>query len=492
LNSRLSLPDSFESCYLEYNGIMPLETTETHVRIAAVGEPDPDVLADLERDFGRPVELVPVSEAELAEGIRRAYAAAESIVEVVNDLQRHQGLSGTDDHELADARDLASQPPIVKYVNLLIKEAHDARASDIHLESTGQGLRARFRVDGVLADAPAPPHQAQAAIVSRVKLLAELDIAERRSPQDGSFRIRLEARELDIRVSSVPTLFGESVVLRLLDRGGQPVGLDELGMAPAILEQFRALAARPTGIVIAAGPTGSGKTTTLYSALALRDTVSEKVITVEDPVEYHVGGVTQIPVNRKAGMTFASALRSVLRQDPDVMMVGEMRDPETAEVAVQAAMTGHLVFSTLHTNDAPSAVTRLLDLQVAPYQIAATINGVLAQRLVRRICPHCRERYRPDPQVVSFVSGEPEGKPTLVRGRGCEACHDTGYLGRMGIFELLVVSETLNRAISGKEPLAKLRELAVTEGMHLMKHDGWVKVQAEITTVEEVLRVTAH
>ncbi len=491
LNSQV-LPGSFEAQYLEYNRILPLELTATHVRVAASGDPAPEVIADLEREFDRPVELIMVSEEDLDEGIRRTYAAAESIIEVVNDLRSDESSAVGDDHELADARDLASQPPVVKYVNLLIKEAHDARASDIHLESTPQGLRARFRVDGVLADAPAPPQQAQAAIVSRVKLLAELDIAERRAPQDGSFRIRLESRELDIRVSTVPTLYGESVVLRLLDRGGQPVSLDELGMAPATLAQFRSLVARPTGIVIAAGPTGSGKTTTLYSALALRDTTAEKVITVEDPVEYHLAGVTQIPVNRKAGMTFASALRSVLRQDPDVLMVGEMRDPETAEVAVQAAMTGHLVFSTLHTNDALSAVTRLLDLQVAAYQIAATINGVLAQRLVRRICPQCRERYRPDPQVVAFVSSEPKGHPQLVRGRGCEACRGTGYIGRIGIFELLVVSENLNRAISAREPLAKIRELAEKEGMLLMKRDGWVKVQAEITTVEEVLRVTAH
>jgi type II secretory ATPase GspE/PulE/Tfp pilus assembly ATPase PilB-like protein len=462
------------------------------VRVAAVGETPPDVVEDLVREFGRPVELVAVSEDELADGIRRAYAAAESMVEVVNDLRDDDGIAAGDDHTIADARDLANQKPVVKYVNLLIKEAHEARASDIHLESTSQGLRARLRIDGVLADTEAPPPEAQAAIVSRVKLLAELDIAERRGPQDGSFRIRLEARELDVRVSTVPTLYGESVVLRLLDRGGQPVGLEELGMAPAMLEQFRAMIARPTGTVIAAGPTGSGKTTTLYSALALRDTTAEKVITVEDPVEYHLGGVTQIPVNRKAGMTFASALRSVLRQDPDVMMVGEMRDPETAEVAVQAAMTGHLVFSTLHTNDAPSAVTRLLDLQVEPYQIAATVNGALAQRLVRRICPHCRERYRPDPQVVAFLSGEPVGTPHLVRGRGCDTCHGTGFLGRIGIFELLVVSENVNRAISARESLARIRELAKREGMQLMKRDGWLKVQAEITTVEEVLRVTAH
>jgi len=492
LVSQLSLPDSFEACYLEYNRVFPLETTATHVRVATSRDPDPDVLAELEREFGLPVELVSVTDEELLDAVRYAYAAAESIIEVLNDLRTSDGFSGADDQALADARDLASQPPVIKYVNLLIKDAHTARASDIHLESTVQGLRSRFRVDGVLADAPAPPPQAQAAIVSRVKLLAELDIAERRAPQDGSFRIRLESRELDIRVSTVPTLYGESVVLRLLDRGGQPVSPDELGMAPAMLEQFKAIIARPTGIVIAAGPTGSGKTTTLYSALALRDTTAEKVITVEDPVEYHLGGVTQIPVNRKAGMTFASALRSVLRQDPDVVMVGEMRDPETATIAVQAAMTGHLVFSTLHTNDAPSAVTRLLDLDVAPYQIAASVNGVLAQRLVRRICPHCRERYQPDPQVVSFLSGEPEGGRHLVRGCGCPACRGTGYSGRIGIFELLVVSEDLNRAISAREPLARLRDLAEGEGMQAMKHDGWVKVLAEITTVEEVLRVTAH
>lgn len=492
LHSQLSLPDSFEACYLEYNRVFPLETTATHVRVAVSGNPDPDVIANLEREFERSVELVFVNDEELTDSIHRTYSAAESIVEVLHDLRADSELTGGEDRALADTRDLASQPPVIKYVNLLIKEAHNARASDIHLESTAQGLRARLRVDGVLADAPAPPPQAHAAIVSRVKLLAELDIAERRAPQDGSFRIRLESRELDVRVSTVPALYGESVVLRLLDRGGEPVGLDELGMTPATLAQFRRLVARPTGIVIAAGPTGSGKTTTLYSALALRDITTEKIITVEDPVEYHLFGITQIPVNRKAGMTFASALRSVLRQDPDVMMVGEMRDPETGEIAVQAAMTGHLVFSTLHTNDAPSAVTRLLDLQVAPYQIAATVNGVLSQRLVRRICPHCREPYQPDPQVVSFVSGEPEGRRHLVRGRGCGSCRGTGYSGRIGIFELLIVSEDLNRAISGREPLTRIRELAEREGMQPMKRDGWVKVQAEMTTVEEVLRVTAH
>jgi type II secretory ATPase GspE/PulE/Tfp pilus assembly ATPase PilB-like protein len=493
--SQLPLTDSFEAGYLEYNRILPLETTDTHVRVAACGDPDPDVIADLKREFGRDVELVPVSEEELTDGIRRAFAAAESIIEVVKDLRNDEGAAPPgEDQTLTDARDLASQAPVIKYVNLLIKGAHDARASDIHLESTPEGLRVRFRVDGVLADtaAPLPPGEARAAIVNRVKLLAGLDIAERRAPQDGRFRIRLEARELDLRVSAVPTTHGESVVLRLLDRGGRPVGLDELGMAPATLERFRRLAERPTGLVLATGPTGSGKTTTLYAALALRDAAAEKIITVEDPVEYHLAGVTQVPVNRKAGVTFATALRSILRQDPNVMMVGEMRDPETAAVAIRAGMTGHLVFSTLHTNDAASAVARLLDLEVPAHEIGATVNGVLAQRLVRRICPECRETYKPNAQVVSLVSGKPEGAPQLVRGRGCDACRGTGYKGRVGIFELLVVSEELNRAITAREPVARLRDVAKEEGMQTMKEDGWVKVQAGITTVEEVLRVTDH
>ena len=470
LLSKLPLPDSFESGYLEFNGILPLELADDHLRVAVAGEPAVEVLDDLEVSFGVALELVPVSRDELLDGIRRAYAAAESVVELV--------------------RDLANQPPVVRFVNLLIREAYEARASDIHLESTREGLRARFRVDGVLVDVPSPPKGLQAAVVSRVKLLAELDIAERRQPQDGRIRVRLEERELDLRVSTVPTLYGESVVLRLLDRGGRPVALEELGMPPELLEQFRRLAARPHGMLLATGPTGSGKTTTLYAALALRNAREEKIITVEDPVEYHLEAVTQVPVHVKAGMTFAAALRSLLRQDPDVLMVGEMRDAETAAIAVQAAMTGHLVFSTLHTNDAASAITRLADLHVEPYLIAATLEGVLAQRLVRKICPECRERYRPDPQAAALLAHQPVGNITLERGRGCAACRDTGYRGRTGLFELLVITDELKQAIARLEPLAHFRSLARGEGMSTLRQDGWRKVQAGITTVEEVLRVT--
>jgi general secretion pathway protein E len=493
LISKLPLPESFEAQYLEYNGILPLEIAEDQLKVAVSGEPAAEVLDDLETSFGLKLDLFPVTRDELNDGIRRAFAAAESVVELVRDLDGVVGAGGeSGEAPFADARDLANQPPVIRFVNLLIREAHDARASDIHLESTRDGLRARFRIDGVLTDVPSPPKGLQAAVVSRVKLLAELDIAERRAAQDGRIRVRLEERELDLRVSTVPTMHGESVVLRLLDRGGRAVSLDELGMAPETLDDFQELARRPHGIVLATGPTGSGKTTTLYAALGLRRGASEKIITVEDPIEYHLPEVTQVPVNVKAGMTFAAALRSLLRQDPDVMMVGEMRDAETAQIAVQAAMTGHLVFSTLHTNDAVSAVMRLLDLKVEPYLIAATVECILAQRLVRRICPDCRIRYKPDPQTVALLAERPTGEITLDRGSGCRECRDTGYRGRTGLFELLRVTDDIKHAVTRLAPLATLRDLARAGGMTTLRQDGWAKVQAGITTVEEVLRVTAH
>jgi general secretion pathway protein E len=490
LVSKLPLAESFDAVYLEQWGILPLEVDGERLRVAAAGEPAVEVLEDLEQSYGVPLDLVQVSREELLEGIRRTYAAAESVVELVRDLDAELGTdapSGED--RFTDVRGLANQPPVIRFVNLLIREAHDARASDIHLEAAREGLRARFRVDGVLVDVPSPPKGVQAAVVSRVKLLAELDIAERRLPQDGRIRVRLEERELDLRVSTVPTLYGESVVLRLLDRGGRPVALDELGMDSSTLDVFRRLAEKPHGILLATGPTGSGKTTTLYGALGLRQRTAEKIITVEDPVEYHLDGVTQVPVNTKAGMTFGGALRSILRQDPDVLMVGEMRDVETAGIAVQAAMTAHLVFSTLHTNDAASAITRLADLKIEPYLIAGTVEAVLAQRLVRRICPECREQYRADPGAVALLAQQPVGKMSLTRGRGCAECRDTGYRGRTGIFELLVLTDEVRQALLKSPNASALRELAVAQGMVTLKQDGWRKVQAGITTVEEVLRV---
>lgn len=488
LKPQLPITESFRAEYLDYYRMLPLEIAGERLRVAVSGESNPDALEDLRQSYGVELELVPVDAEELLDAIRQVFAASESMVELVRDLDASVG-SVAFDETLTDLRDLANQPPVIRFVNLLIREAHDARASDIHLEATRDGLRVRLRIDGVLTELPTPPRALQAAVVSRIKLLAELDIAERRSPQDGRIRVRLEARELDLRISTVPTLFGESVVLRLLDRGGQSVSLDDLGMAADTLEAFRRTALKAHGIVLATGPTGSGKTTTLYAALGLRDPASEKVITVEDPVEYHLGGVTQVPVHSKAGVTFAAALRSILRQDPDVMMVGEMRDAETAGIAVQAAMTGHLVFSTLHTNDAVSAIARLIDLKVEPYMVAATVEAVLAQRLVRRICPDCRERYQPDPSVIALLTQQPVGTLTLTRGAGCGSCRQTGYRGRVGVFELFVVTDAVKQALSRTADLTTLRELAREQGMIRLRADGWRKVQAGITTVEEVLRV---
>jgi len=420
---------------------------------------------------------------ELERLIERVTTRADREIELAR-------VEGADDDDLTtDVRDLANQPPVVRYVNLLVRDAYDAGASDIHLEATRAGLSARFRLDGVLSPAPEPPRDMHHAVVSRIKLLAEIDIAERRKPQDGRIRVRLEERELDLRVSTVPTMFGESVVLRLLDRGGRPVGLDELGLDPETLERMERLARKPHGMVLVTGPTGSGKTTTLYAALQCRETGSEKIITVEDPIEYQLAGVTQMPVHRQAGVTFGSALRSILRQDPDVIMIGEMRDAETAEIAVQAAMTGHLVFSTLHTNDAIGAIPRLLDLGMPGYLVGATLEAVLAQRLVRRICEACRIEYRPHAETVAAVAGRPIGRITLTHGAGCAQCGNTGFRGRVGIFELLALDDEVKDAIVRGVSRLELRTLAEAHGMRPLRVDGWSKAEAGLTTVEEVLRV---
>ena len=432
--------------------------------------------------FDRPVTLETVPREELERLVERLTTRAERSIELAR-------ADVSSDDLATDVRDLANQPPVIRYVSLLVRDAYDVRASDIHLEATRSGLSARFRVDGVLIPAPEPPSHLHHAVVSRVKLLAELDIAERRRPQDGRIRVRLEARELDLRVSTVPTMYGESVVLRLLDHGGRPVTLDELGMTRRILDAVSTLSSRPHGMVLVTGPTGSGKTTTLYAALQRRDSATEKIITVEDPIEYQLPGITQMPVHRQAGVTFAAALRAILRQDPDVVMIGEMRDEETAEIAVQAAMTGHLVFSTLHTNDAVSAIPRLLDLGIPDYLVAATLEGVLAQRLVRRVCAECREEYEPARETVSAVAGRPEGRARLVRGAGCRACRGTGFRGRIGIFELLTVTDGVRDAVVSRASRSDLRALAASAGHVPLRLDGWQRAAAGLTTVEEVIRV---
>jgi general secretion pathway protein E len=370
-----------------------------------------------------------------------------------------------------------------------IRDAFEANASDVHLEATRSGLISRYRLDGVLTPATSPPPELQHAVISRIKLLAELDIAERRRPQDGRVRVRLEDRELDLRVSTIPTTHGESVVLRLLDRAGSAVALEELGLEPGRLSRFCELVARPHGLVLVTGPTGSGKTTTLYAAVSRRDVNAEKIITVEDPVEYQLPGITQMPVHRPAGVTFASALRAILRQDPDVVMIGEMRDHETAEIAVQAAMTGHLVLSTLHTNDAIGAIPRLRDLGIPDYLVAATLDGVLAQRLVRRICSQCRTSCEVSPERVAQITRLPSKRTMLYRGVGCPACRGTGFKGRTGIFELLVIDDSLRDAMTRGAPRNEVRTLVERQRMCSLREDGWSKCALGLTTVDEVLRV---
>jgi type II secretory ATPase GspE/PulE/Tfp pilus assembly ATPase PilB-like protein len=477
--------------FLLHHRLCPKERRDDGTIVVAVA-PDAarDALDDVAFVYRSPVLAEEVKGDEVDRLIERLTTNAERAIELVGESALARVQSGLVEDDLTtDVRDLANQPPVVRYVNLLVRDAYDAGASDIHLEAMRQGLSARFRLDGVLTPAPEPPAQMHQAVVSRIKLLAELDIAERRRPQDGRIRVRLEARELDLRVSTVPTMYGESVVLRLLDRGGRPVELEELGMSPEILDTVQRLAGRPHGMLLVTGPTGSGKTTTLYACLARRDAVGEKIVTVEDPIEYQLSGITQVPVHRQAGVTFGTALRSILRQDPDVIMIGEMRDQETAEIAVQAAMTGHLVFSTLHTNDAIGAVPRLLDLAVPEYLVAATVEAVLAQRLVRRICDECRERYAPSAESVSLLAGRPVGRIKLQRGVGCAKCRGTGFKGRLGVFELLVMSDALKDAITRRLPRSTLRALAQEHGMRPLRSDGWAKVEAGLTTVEEVLRV---
>ncbi len=479
------VPEDLSPDFLDFFRFVPLGVDKGRLRIAVAETPATHVLEDLEKLYGVPVELVRTSEEALADAIRRVKAAAEPVVELLEDLDAASAPG--DDRAPADVRELANQAPVVRFVSHLIREAADAHASDIHLDATREGLQVRLRVDGVLADIAAPPRALQAAVRSRLKILANLDIAERQRPQDGRVRVRLEQRELDLRVVVAPTHFGESVTLRLLDGAGRPAGLAELGMAPDTLAAVEALARRPHGILLVTGPTGSGKTTTLYAALGLRDKATEKIVTVEDPVEYELPGVTQIAVGERLG--FAQALRTLLRMDPDVLMVGEMRDEESADIAVRAAMTGHLVLSTLHTNDAIGAIPRLLDLKVPSYLVAGTIEGVLAQRLVRKVCAGCRQRYKADPQVVALLADRPVGAMKLERGAGCAACRHTGYRGRTGIFELLLFDDALKDAVTRGPDLSTLRRLAGERAMRTLKQDGWAKVQAGVTTVEEVLRV---
>lgn len=471
--------------YLEEHGVLPLALDgEGSVTLAAAAEPDVTVLDELARVFQRPVRVVA---APLAE-IRAALLAATPAP-----VPAAAPASGDDGVALGDLRALAAQAPVIQFVNVMLLDAVRAGASDVHVEPRPEGLRVRQRLDGVLRDVSTVGRAHASGVVSRIKLLAGLDIAERRLPQDGRARVTLADREMDLRVSTLPAFHGESVVIRLLDHAGGARGLGELGMPSALEARFTALARRPTGLVLATGPTGSGKTTTLYAALGLVNRPGVKLLTVEDPVEYRLPGVIQVPVNRKAGLGFANALRSMLRHDPDVIMVGEMRDRETAEIAVQAALTGHLVFSTLHTNDAAGAVTRLVDMGIEPYLVAATLEGVLAQRLVRVLCPECAEPWKPAPAALAAMPARAPtpGSQGWRRPVGCPACSGSGYRGRTGLFELLVLSDDLKAHVARGAALGELRERAAAEGLETLRDAAWRLAAAGTTSIEEVVRITS-
>ncbi len=422
--------------------------------------------------------------SETIEGLL-AQREEDGEIELLSDLS-------IDGSEISDD---AQEASVVQLVNEILIEAIDSRASDVHIESQPSGLKIRYRIDGMLHAQPVPPeiNQFQAAIISRLKIMARLNIAEKRLPQDGRIKLRVHGREVDVRVSVIPMLHGEGIVMRLLDKGNMEFSLESLGMIKTLWEQFDELIRLPHGIILVTGPTGSGKTTTLYSALMDIRSEETKIITTEDPVEYQLEGINQIQVHAKIGLTFARSLRSILRHDPDVVLVGEIRDSETAENAIQASLTGHLVFSTLHTNDAPSAFPRLVDMGVEPFLVASTIEAVMAQRLVRKLCQKCRQPYKPHredlPRDFPWEEYQSRGKP-LYREKGCRTCRELGFDGRQGIFELCQTTDAVRQLAHDRASSWDIRQAALADGMRTLRDDAWLKVLAGITTVEEVLRVT--
>ncbi len=430
--------------------------------------------------------------SELETAFERLHGSGKSSMDqIVGEVQVHEEDSGNED--LQHLKDLASEAPVIRLVSLIISHALEARASDIHVEPFENRLIVRYRVDGVMHEVESPPRRFSAAVISRIKIMASLDIAERRLPQDGRIKLRLQGKEIDLRVSTVPTMHGESVVMRILDKSSTALDFAALGFDTDVLERFMQVLMQPHGILLVTGPTGSGKTTTLYTALDKLNNPDIKILTVEDPVEYQMEGINQIQVKPQIGLTFANALRSIVRQDPDVIMIGEIRDLETAQIAVQSALTGHMVLSTLHTNDASGTVNRLLDMGMDDYLLTSTVNGILAQRLVRTLCTHCREAYTALPEVVEDMQLQrytDAAEVTLYHPIGCEACGGTGYMGRVIIVEMLVMSDEVRRLVMRHATAGEIRVQAIADGMRTMYENGLRKAVAGITTIEEVLRVT--
>lgn len=444
---------------------------------------------DLSRLTRRRVRFAIANRADIAARINQVYRAEGELLDLTSDLTLED-----EPDDLAGLTEVSDEAPVVRFVNLLINQAIADRASDIHIEPTERDMRVRYRIDGVLHDAHRSPKHIQNGVISRLKIMSDINIAERRVPQDGRMSVNHQGRRIDLRVATLPTVWGEKVVARILDTSNTQLGLDDLGFSPDNFRRYHASYSKPYGMILATGPTGSGKSTTLYATLNLLNRPDVNVITVEDPVEYRLPGINQVQTNAKAGLTFASALRSILRSDPDIVLIGEIRDHETAQIAVEAALTGHLVLSTLHTNDAPSAVTRLIEMGIEPFLVGSALDAVVAQRLCRSLCARCRESYQPEPEEllrIGFPWAEGDALPTLYRAAGCSACSQTGYRGRMALHEVMTVSEDIARLAVARASTDDVARTAREQGMVTLKTDGWLKVAQGRTSIEEVLRVVA-
>ncbi len=478
--------------YAKQNEVLPLRKEGSTVHVAIADPTNFYALDDLRMLFACDVKPVIASSYEIVNAINAVYNKATGSGED-NIGELDEGAEIADDfNEPVDLLDADDEAPIIRLVNSLLFRAVKQKASDIHVEPFERELKIRFRINGILYDMLTPPKRAQNAIISRVKIMSQLNIAEKRVPQDGRIRIKIAGKDIDIRVSTIPTAFGESVVMRLLDAGSVLLDLDSLGFLRQNLEQFKKLLSYHNGIILVTGPTGSGKTTTLYSALSRLNTNEVKIITVEDPVEYQLHGVNQMQVNPKIDLTFASGLRAFLRQDPDIIMVGEIRDRETAEIAIQASLTGHLVLSTLHTNDAPSSVTRLVEMGVEPFLVASSVLGIVAQRLIRTVCKECARKYTPDSAELAEIGltmDDLKGRQ-LYKPVGCPVCMETGYSGRAGIHEIMAISDSVRSELMKGSDAATIKKVALSQGMKSLREDAAAKVLMGLTSIAEVLRVT--
>ena len=495
-----SLVEIISKTMAEMYRVVPLTLEDNRLTIATA-DPQKIQIADELRVFlGYEIQVVVATDIEIDKAIETFYSGevdtVESIVEEMEEDQdlaeASKGLVADGPIDLTSAEAMADSAPVRKLLNLVLLMAIKENASDIHLEPFETEFKIRMKADGVLQEMVPPPKHLSFAITTRIKVMANLDIAERRMPQDGRIELSVSGHPVDLRVSVLPTLFGESVVMRVLDRGVVSLDLDKLGMDENILRPFRDIIKRPNGIILVTGPTGSGKTTTLYSALSELNEPDDKIITTEDPIEYDIEGIVQVPIDSDIGVTFAAALRAILRQDPDRILVGEIRDVETAEIAIQAALTGHMVFSTLHTNDSPATVTRLRDMGVQPFLITATVEAILAQRLVRRICGACKEEYVPDSETLTdleLTSDQVAGK-TFFRGRGCDKCSGSGYKGRLGLYELLIMTDELRDLVVRNASTEEIRDLARKAGMVTLRDSGMINMFEGHTTADEVIRET--